>query len=526
MTPAPRGVAAEPERRAAARARLSGGLGHRLRPSPDLDWPGGRSRRPCRARGGRTSFFNVHVPYTRGTSLLHSGMHSGGFAFIYFSSSAAASLADFNTKYLGAHATAPTGTAAGQQYFNTTSDTMFVYTGSSWTEAGSAVNGTSNRVVVTATAAQTNFSISYDVGYVDVYLNGSKLQAGTDFTATNGATVVLTSGAAAGDIVDMVAYGAFNVANVYTQTESDARFAQLSNNLSDLASASTALTNLGVTSTAAELNVLDGIPATLTPTEIGYVDGVTSAIQTQLDAKGTGTVSNLADLSITSTAAEINKLDALSRGSLIYGNASAETALLTKGTANQVLTSDGTDIAWADAAAGGTSGMQVLSTVTASNSATVDLETTFDSTYDDYIIMISDIVTQTDQTDLYMQYKVGGSYITSGYSTAQVYNGFPSSGVSVESTGGATSYILVSRALGNTYNEVGMFKVNISNVHDTGRVTPAFIYGASLNGYAGAVGGFSYGTTNQTGAVTGVRFKMSSGNIATGNFRLYGVAKS
>ncbi len=40
-----------------------------------------------------------------------------------------------------------------------------------------------------------------------------------------------------------------------------------------------------VTSSAAELNVLDGIPATLTATELGYVDGVTSAIQTQLDAK-------------------------------------------------------------------------------------------------------------------------------------------------------------------------------------------------------------------------------------------------
>jgi hypothetical protein len=38
-----------------------------------------------------------------------------------------------------------------------------------------------------------------------------------------------------------------------------------------------------VTSSAAELNVLDGIPATLTATEIGYCDGVTSAIQTQLD---------------------------------------------------------------------------------------------------------------------------------------------------------------------------------------------------------------------------------------------------
>jgi len=41
----------------------------------------------------------------------------------------------------------------------------------------------------------------------------------------------------------------------------------------------------GVTSTAAELNVLDGIPAGLTATELGYVDGVTSALQTQLDAK-------------------------------------------------------------------------------------------------------------------------------------------------------------------------------------------------------------------------------------------------
>ena len=41
-----------------------------------------------------------------------------------------------------------------------------------------------------------------------------------------------------------------------------------------------------VSTTAAELNVLDGIPATLTATELGYSDGVTSAIQTQINAKG------------------------------------------------------------------------------------------------------------------------------------------------------------------------------------------------------------------------------------------------
>ena len=46
-----------------------------------------------------------------------------------------------------------------------------------------------------------------------------------------------------------------------------------------------------VTSSAAELNVLDGIPAGLTPTELGYSDGVTSALQTQINAKGTGDAS-------------------------------------------------------------------------------------------------------------------------------------------------------------------------------------------------------------------------------------------
>ena len=80
----------------------------------------------------------------------------------------------------------------------------------------------------------------------------------------------------------------------------------------------TSLADLGVTSSAAELNTLDGIPATLTAAELGYVDGVTSAIQTQLDAKqaldaeltelatmGSTTASALADL----TQAEVQILD-------------------------------------------------------------------------------------------------------------------------------------------------------------------------------------------------------------------------
>ena len=120
--------------------------------------------------------------------------------------------------------------ATGDLRFNQTTSKMVVYDGSSWVAAGSAVNGTSARFSYTATASQTTFpssgSIDYDAGFADVYLNGVKLQNGTDVTVTSGTNVVLASGAAVGDIVDIVAYGSFNVADTYTQAQSDARYVQ------------------------------------------------------------------------------------------------------------------------------------------------------------------------------------------------------------------------------------------------------------------------------------------------------------
>jgi|13_taG_2_1085334.scaffolds.fasta_scaffold00529_3 hypothetical protein len=150
------------------------------------------------------------------------------------SAASAASLYDqFDDRYLGSKSSDPTvdndgdALVTGALYYNTTAEQLKVYTGSVWKNAGSTVNGTSSRTVATATSNQTSFSVTYDVGFVDVYLNGVKLLAGTDFTATNGTAIILSSGATAGDIVDIVAYGAFELANHYTQTQSDARYASI-----------------------------------------------------------------------------------------------------------------------------------------------------------------------------------------------------------------------------------------------------------------------------------------------------------
>ena len=67
------------------------------------------------------------------------------------------------------------------------------------------------------TGVQTDFTFTagYDPGYCDVYLNGSRLISGNDYTASNGSTVGLTSAAQNGDIIEVVAYKAFNLSLIH-----------------------------------------------------------------------------------------------------------------------------------------------------------------------------------------------------------------------------------------------------------------------------------------------------------------------
>ena len=79
----------------------------------------------------------------------------------------------------------------------------------------SGVTTTAYRTLTTftATSGQTTFNVpSYTVGYIDVYRNGVKLGT-ADFTATSGTTVVLASGATAGDLVETVSFFVSSVLN-------------------------------------------------------------------------------------------------------------------------------------------------------------------------------------------------------------------------------------------------------------------------------------------------------------------------
>ena len=70
-----------------------------------------------------------------------------------------------------------------------------------------------SRTSFTATASQTTFSVTYTVGYIEVFLNGVLLNS-SDYTATNGTSVVLAVGATLNSIVEFIAYNAVAIGSV------------------------------------------------------------------------------------------------------------------------------------------------------------------------------------------------------------------------------------------------------------------------------------------------------------------------
>jgi len=105
----------------------------------------------------------------------------------------------------------------------------------------------------TATASQTTFTPpSYTVGFINVYLNGVLLGS-ADYTATNGTTVVLATGASAGNLLTVESFLVSSVLNAIPNTAGAVSSANIANdvtiNFADGSASTPSITNNGDTNT-------------------------------------------------------------------------------------------------------------------------------------------------------------------------------------------------------------------------------------------------------------------------------------
>jgi hypothetical protein len=128
--------------------------------------------------------------------------------------------------------------AAGEIGFESDTGKIKIGNGSTaWNALAYTASSTAVTYLFNATAAQTTFSgtdangltLAYTVGSEQVYLNGVLQVRGSDYTATNGTSIVLTSGALVNDVLNVIAFSALALSDTYTQAQADAKFFQTAN---------------------------------------------------------------------------------------------------------------------------------------------------------------------------------------------------------------------------------------------------------------------------------------------------------
>jgi hypothetical protein len=108
---------------------------------------------------------------------------------------------------------------AGNIYTGNILTNGYYYANGTAFSGGSGSGGaTYTRTSFTASAAQTTFSVTYTVGYIQVYVNGVLLNA-SDYTASNGTSVVLAVACNSGDIVETIAFNTLAVVTNITSQD-------------------------------------------------------------------------------------------------------------------------------------------------------------------------------------------------------------------------------------------------------------------------------------------------------------------
>jgi len=216
-------------------------------------------------------------------------------------------------------------------------------------------------------------------------------------------------------------------------------------------------------------------------------------------------------------------------GGVLYSAGSGAPAFNAVGTSGQVLTSAGASApTWATLSP---SAMTFISSVTASNSATIDVENAM-TAFDTYVITITNLIPSTSGgVQFRTRLKLGGTYqTTANYGGCTL---LVSSGAVSTDSNDALTYLNVARnnlftatdSAGAGANAI----VHIMNPASTVQNKPIFSQIVATGGTNPYTTGNQMlaGTFNAASStLTGVRFFFSTGNISTGTFRLYGISNS
>jgi hypothetical protein len=217
------------------------------------------------------------------------------------------------------------------------------------------------------------------------------------------------------------------------------------------------------------------------------------------------------------------------KGDLIVGTANNTAAVLTAGTNGKVLmaaSGEATGLKWETAGGGGA--LVLLEQHTGAASATLDFTTCITSTYDDYQIELVNVLPATDSQQLVLRFSTdaGTNYVATGYQWNHMY----SYAANTSAWEGSTSDTGICVGGGAVTNSG-------PGVCGTIRFHGPLLAGTVLRcvtmdttRYVSAVTNIVHDTpsmgTLSAAPVDALRFLFSSGNVASGTIRVYGVAKS
>ena len=169
------------------------------------------------------------------TKLYVDGVAGSATAAAASAAAAEASYDSFDDRYLGAKSTPPTldndGDAliTGAIYWNSVTSQMFAWTGSAWGSISSTAD--IYRFRFTAAGGETSESglddngltLSYIPGKEQVYLNGVLLVRSTDYVATDGTSIASLAALTTGDILEVITFTAFELADSIARSLFDAK---------------------------------------------------------------------------------------------------------------------------------------------------------------------------------------------------------------------------------------------------------------------------------------------------------------